>query len=231
MSFYQSLTDESTATLFNAETYIALFEKTFKNLNIKDVSDFAIAQIVDSTALNPRIACLLQIHHIVCRNHCLNLGCKDMENNFPKLKELSDKTQDLHHKIRASNKLIAVLENVQQSSHALDESVSTGKLKLTAATPWNSLEMMLNSHKKAEESIWEVIETNPNRELSDESVSQNFMKELNKHLCYLTPLRLASIHMQKHCATLDNCQFQCDIIAELAKEGYGKRNHDFQYCM
>ena len=112
---------------------------------------------------------------------------------------------------------------IQQSSHALDESVSTGKLKLTAAT--------LNSHKKAEESIREVIETNPNRELSDESVSQNFMKELNKHLCYLTPLRLASIRMQKHCATLDDCQFQCDIIAELAKEGYGKRNHDFQYCM
>ena len=42
---------------------------------------------------------------------------------------------------------------------------------------------------------------------------------------------LASIHMQKHCATLDDCQFQCDIIAELAKEGYGKRNHDFQYCI
>jgi glutamine synthetase adenylyltransferase len=172
----------------------------------------------------------MNIFHVACRNHCLNLGCKDMEMSCPQLKEIADKTQEIHRKIKASNKLSAVLENVQASSRALDETVSAGKLKLSAATRWNSLEAMLDSHKKSVDSIRTVIELHPERDLSDETVSNGFMKELNKHLKYLGPLKSASVRMQKYLATLDDCQFQCDVIAELAKDGYGTRGHDFQHC-
>ncbi len=93
MNFILFANIEQTATKFNAETHQKLFQQTFKNLNISDVSSFAIAQIADSTATNPNIARLLKIAHIGCRNHCLNLGGKDMESDCPELKMLADETQ------------------------------------------------------------------------------------------------------------------------------------------
>ncbi len=73
------LTGDQTATNFNADSHIKLFQQTFKNLKFDDLSKFVIAQVADSTALNPKIAHVLGIKHIACRNNCLNLGCKDME--------------------------------------------------------------------------------------------------------------------------------------------------------
>ena len=59
-------------------------EQTFKNLDIK-IDDYVIAQIADSTNLNPCIPRLTKIHHIACRNHALNCACEDMDENDPVL--------------------------------------------------------------------------------------------------------------------------------------------------
>ncbi len=109
------LTGDQTATNFTADTYIKLFQQTFKNLQFDDLSNFAIAQVADSTALNPKIARVLGIKHIACRNHCLNLGCKDMKKHSSELRDIADMTQEVHRKVKASNKLTAELENVQAS--------------------------------------------------------------------------------------------------------------------
>ncbi len=148
MNFILFANIEQMATKFNAETHQKLFQQTFKNLNISDISSFAIAQIADSTVTNPKIARLLKIAHIGCPNHCLNLGCKDMESDCPELKMLADETQEVHCKIKASNKLTADLDNVQAISRALDEScqTGTGRLKMKAPTHWNLLEDLLRSH-------------------------------------------------------------------------------------
>jgi len=129
-----SVSGDHTATKFNADTHIQLFEQTFSNLGIKDMSDFVIVQTSDSTALNPKIPRMCNFFHVACQNHCLNLGCKDMEKNCAELKQLLDKTQEVHHKIKASNKLSAVLENVKASAQELDTSVWNGKIKLAAVT-------------------------------------------------------------------------------------------------
>ncbi len=63
-----------------------------------------------------------------------NLGCTDMEKNCAEMKQLSDKTQEVHCKIKTSNKLNAVLENVQASAWELATSVWNGKIKLAAVT-------------------------------------------------------------------------------------------------
>ena len=81
-----------TATKFNAEAHVKLFQQTFKHIHINEVSSFAIAQVADSTAMNPKIARLLKINHVACHNHCLNLRCKDMERDCPELKDIANKT-------------------------------------------------------------------------------------------------------------------------------------------
>jgi hypothetical protein len=155
--------------------------------------------------MNPKIARVLKIFHVACQNHCLNLGCKDMEKNCIKLSDLSEKTQDIHRKIKGSNKLCAVLEHVQATACEYDSSVWAGKPKLVAATCWNLLEAMLQSHKKALDVIREVIHSTPEHDLSDETTSNHFMRKLNKHLKYLAALKSASVCMQTHLATM--CYF------------------------
>jgi hypothetical protein len=98
------LTGDQTATNFNADAQIKLFQHTlFNNLQLDDSSNFAIAQVANSTALNPKIARVLGIKHIACHNHCLNLGCKDMEKHYSELRDIADMTQEVHRKVKARN--------------------------------------------------------------------------------------------------------------------------------
>ena len=232
MNFILFANIEQMATKFNAETHQKLFQQTFKNLNISNVSSFAIAQIADSTTTNPKIARLLKIAHIGCRNHCLNLGCKDMESDCPELKMLANETQEVHRKIKASNKLTVELDNVQAISRALDEScqTGTGRLKMKAPTCWNLLEDLLRSHVDCAEGICQVILAHPECNISDKTTSQDFIKKIKKHIAYLSHIKSASIGMQKKLATLKECQFLCNIVATCAAEGQGKAGNDFRYC-
>jgi hypothetical protein len=232
MNFILFANIEQTATKFNAETQQKLFQQTFKNLNISNVSSFAIAQIADSTATNPKISWLLKIAHIGCHNHCLNLGCKDMESNCPELKTLPDKTQEVHRKVKSSNKLTAELDNFQAISRALDEScqTGTGRLKMKTPTHWNLSEDLLRSHVDCAEGISQVIVAHPKCDISDKTTSQDFIKKIKKHIAYLGRIKSASIEMQKKLATLEECQFLCNIVATCAAEGQGKAGNDFRYC-
>jgi hypothetical protein len=218
-----------TSTKLNAESRVKLFQQTFKHIQINEVSSFAIAQVADSTAMNPKIAWLMKINHVACHNNCLNLRCRDMERDCPELKDIADKTQEVHHKVKASNKLTAELENIQAISHALNKT-DAGRLKMKAVTHWNSLEAMLKSHVENVEGIRQVIETYPECDISEETSSQSFIKKVKKHLPYLSHIKSASVGMQKKLATLEECQFLCDLVATCAKDGKGKAGNDFQYC-
>ncbi len=197
------------------------------------MKNFAIAQVADSTNLNPAIARKLDVHHIACRNHCLNLGCKDMEKNCKELASIAAKTQEIHRKVKASNKLSAELENVQAASRELEGAAQGGicKLKLQAATRWNSLVGMLDSHVKAASGLREVIQLHPQKDMSDETTTVRFMRLVDHHLPYLNKLKQSSVCMQKRLATLDDCQFHCDLIVTCAKRGFKKKDDPWEYCM
>jgi hypothetical protein len=169
------LTGDQTATNFNADTHIKLFQQTFKNLQFDDLSNFAIAQVADSTALNPKIACVLGIKHIACRNHFMNLGCKDMEKHSSELRDIVNMTQEVHCKVKSSNKLTAELENVQACCRQLDTTGKTGgggRLKMKTTTRWNSLEGLLKSHINCIEAICQVISSHPECDISDKTTSR-----------------------------------------------------------
>ncbi len=89
---------------------------------------------------------------------------------------------------------------------------------------------MFDSCIKSSEAIQEVVQLHSERDLSNEMTSNGFMRKLKKHIRYLTPLKKASTNMQAHLATLEDCQFQCDLIGVLAAEGYKQVGHDFEHC-
>ena len=125
---------------FIADTHIKYFKNAFAELGFSEVKDFAVAQIADSTAMNPAIARKLGIQHVACCNHGLNLSCGELEKNDPVLKKLGQDTQNCHNAIRNSNKLTAALAYVQDSFY---------NLKLKATTCWISIYSLIASHLKA----------------------------------------------------------------------------------
>ena len=139
---------------FNAKTHVKSLTKTFQDLGFHRVSDFSIAQTADSTVLNPKITRLLDILHIACCNHTLNLACKDMEASDSNLQWLSIDTQEAHDTTRASNKLTNAMYNVQECAY---------RLKLLVVTRWNSVCDMFESHIMAGNEIREVDEAFPDR--------------------------------------------------------------------
>ena len=153
-----------------------------------------------------------------------------MEKNCSELSAISDKTQAIHRTFKASNKLTSVMKDSQASASELYSSVPIVRLKLLSKTLWNSLEVMLVNHMKTVTSIRAAIEDNPNFELDNKTTTNTFIRKIEKHLRYLTPLKKASVHMQTTGATLDDCQFQYDTIANLSLHGKGIVGHDFQHC-
>ena len=215
-------TDEptDTATTFNAETHVKVFEDTFKHLGFNEVVDFAFAQVADSTALNPKIARLLRIVHVACRNHCLNLACQDMEKSSQDLSDLSAKTHENHKKINSSNKLTAALANVQQAAY---------HLKMKAATRWTYLTDMFLSHLQAEDDIREVARQFPDK-IDDGTVSSNFISRMKQHISYLNVIKTTACELQTEKATLGNCVDVLELLSEEVLEGYRVRGHEFQHC-
>jgi hypothetical protein len=97
---------------------------------------------------------------------------------------------------------------------------------MKAATRWNLLEGLLKSHIDCIEAICQVICSHPKRDIRDKTTSWDFVKKIMKHLPYLTHLKSASVLMQKRMASLEECQFHCDLVASCALNGYGKAgNH------
>ncbi len=146
---------------------------------------------------------MLGIKHIACRNHCLNLGYKDMEKHSSELRDIADMTQEVHCKVKAINKLTAELENVQACCQQLDATDKTGgggRLKMKAATRWNLLEGLLKSHIDCIEAIRQVICSHPERDISGKITLRDFVKKIIKHLPYLTHLKSALVLMQKRMA-------------------------------
>ncbi len=83
-----------------------------------------------------------------------------MEKHSFELRGIADMTQEVHRKVKASNKLTAELENVQACCWWLNTIGKTGgggRLKMKAATRWNLLEGVLKSHINCIEAICQVI--------------------------------------------------------------------------
>jgi hypothetical protein len=116
-----------------------------------------------------------------------------MDEHCSELKKIADMTQEVHYKVKASNKLTAELENVQACCQELDMTGIIGGggwLKMKATTRWNLMEGLLKSHVDCIEGIHQVISSHPKHDISNETktTTRNFVKKIMKHLHYLSHL-------------------------------------------
>ena len=220
LSLYLDTYGEAHATTFNADTHVKYINDTFENLGFDKVSDFALAQVADSTNLNPCIARKLDILHVACRNHCLNLACEDMEKDDIDLAELADATHESHRTIKLSNKLTAALANVQKLCYSM---------RCKWATRWNALTDMFNNHIKAEDDIRQVAKDFPGR-LDDTTVGTAFMRRVKSHISYLNTIKATSCELQTKGATLSACNDVCTILDEEVQLGQGVTGDYFENC-
>ena len=136
---------------------------------MREVKNFALAQVCDSTNLNPATARLLGLIHIACRYHFLALAGSSMKNYSYELRHDIVETINEDHALACwKTKLSAALYNVQETCYAL---------KTKAKPCWGTVPSLLKNHVMAEEDFREVA-TRSNGELSDRSVSAGFMAKL-----------------------------------------------------
>ena len=68
---------DETALNFNAETHAEHIRNIFRYYNL-DVEEWAVCQTADNCSVNLKVADLLGIPHVACKNHLLNLEVNEM---------------------------------------------------------------------------------------------------------------------------------------------------------
>ena len=143
-----------------------------------------------------------------------------MESEDQELHQLGEQTGDVHRTINRSNKLTAVLYNVQQALTAL---------KVQAKIRWLSLCDMLNSHNKASLEIRAVAGQYPDK-VSNATVSNAYLRKIRKHTAYLNIIKTTCAELQTRQHTLSECQADCECLSDLVEEGKGEAGNEFQHC-
>ena len=208
------------AEKFDAETHVAFFKKIFKRLGVKEVKCFALAQVSDSTNLNPKIARLLGIPHVACRCHTLALAGSLMEDFSAELRYIIETIHEDHSLVKRKNKLSASLSNVQETSYSL---------KTKAKPRWGTVPELLTNHVKSEADLRKVA-TKSNGELSDRSISAVFMAKVGNHTSYLADYGKLVGFLQIEHLLLTDANVGCNEFASQVRSGHGVPGHPYEHC-
>lgn len=106
-------TDEnSEATEFNAENHVQFFRDIFQEFYNTELGKFATCQIADNCNTNQRVAHLLNIPHVGCNNHKLNLEMKTWVNSDDDLPAVNESIEDTMLQAKRKIKSAAALRNL-----------------------------------------------------------------------------------------------------------------------
>ena len=103
------------ANTFNAESHIKQLENVFSIFNLNP-SDWTLCQVGDNVSVNKRIATLLNIPHVGCLNHKLNLDVKEMLRCDQRMSNTLESVQRTMSQCRKRLKNRATLRNLTDLS-------------------------------------------------------------------------------------------------------------------
>jgi hypothetical protein len=175
------------ATDFNAETIVNYFDSTFNYYGFEKCNKFAVVQTADSASVNIKAARLMDIEHKPCDNHLLNLEVGDLYKVDNLMSSLIEKISELALKVRRSCKNRGLLRRCGT------ELTPKAKNK----TRWNSGHAAMEWHLKITESLQKMIVENPDRNISDETVTAGFCQDCKKSEKQLDIMKNASVLLQK----------------------------------
>ena len=216
------------AVKFDAEHHVNHLRETFLYYN-KTVDEFVRCQCADSAAVNIKVARMLGIPHISCKNHCLSLESNRMVENDADLRDVTRRVLELAAVVRASAKASTALRNVA-AKPGQHSSVRSKSRSITRQ--WVGEESALNAHIKLKDHFAKLIADKVVKNLGEhqDTLENSFIAKAEMHHKYLKEIKTVSLEMQKSKLSLSECQGNLDILMALVQRKKNRSKSLFYKC-
>jgi hypothetical protein len=199
--------DDEEAVNFTADTHCNHFKSMFLYYEI-DIGDWALCQTADNCAVNSKIARLLNIPHIGCKNHLLNLEVNRMTDRSA---DLTDTIETVH------NTMLQCKQRLKNA--ALLRNLVVLKPIIHNKTRWSGKFQMLARWLRLREPLMMSVSESGDSTLDmDDTV--RFKNKVTKYTNQMKHINYCTKHLQTRKLTLGNC---CEALQALTEQVEAER--------
>lgn len=204
------------AVEFTARTHVAHMKEMFRYYDL-DITKWAVCQVADNCSVNKKIATLLNIPHVACKSHLLNL-----EVNY-----MVEMTVDLHRTLEAVHETMSQCKQRLRNAALLRNLIDLRPV-LHNKTRWSGKFYMLRRFLRIREELIEVSQD----ERSDLVVnsSQAFKRKVERYCRQLQQIDFATKELQTRKLSLSQCQNVLDCLVSDVRSGFNNIDSPFHLC-
>ena len=207
---------DETAVNFSSQTHAEHIRNVFRYYGL-DVSDWAVCQTADNCSVNLKVAELLGIPHVSCKNHMLNLEVNKMVRQTRDLEQTLNSIHDTMGQCKKRLKNAALLRNLVNLVPVLHNK-----------TRWSGKLYMMERFLKIRDELISVAED----ENSDLQMNRTvpFRNKVVRYCEYMRQINFSTKYMQTRKLPLAQCRESLNMLIQDVEEGRNDRNSVMYRC-
>ena len=207
---------DETAVNFSSQTHAEHIRNVFRYYGL-NVEDWAVCQTADNCSVNRKVAELLGIPHVSCKNHMLNLEVNKMVKQTRDLEQTLNTIHDTMAQCKKKLKNAALLRNLVNLVPVLHNK-----------TRWSGKLYMMERFLKIRDELIAVAED----ENSDLQMNRTvpFRNKVSRYCEYMQQINLSTKYMQTRKLTLAQCRESLNMLMQDVDEGRNDRNSVMYRC-
>lgn len=196
---------EDETTSFSARVHIRFFEDVFHLFGV-NVHEWVLCQLADNCSVNKRIADLLEIPHVGCNNHKLNLEVRRMIDANSRIQGTIESIHKTMKSCKSGLKNRALLRNITDLCPVLNNQ-----------TRWSSIYQMLTRYNRIRDALIRVADS------SESSLNMNRSSVFkSKALIYakqFSEINVVTVELQKQGLSLSDARYILDDLNDAIRSG------------
>ena len=182
-----------------------------------DVEQWAVCQTANNCSVNLKVADLLKIPHVACKNHILNFEVNEMVNQTQELEVMLSSIHETMSQCKKKLKNAALLRNLVNLVPVLHNK-----------TRWSGKLYMLQWFLCIRDKLITVAE-DENSDLQINRTTQ-FKNKVTRYCDYMTQINYSTTYMQTRKLTLAQCHDSLNMLMQDVEEGRDDRNSKMFWC-
>ena len=208
---------DETAVNFSSATHAEHIRNVFRYYGI-DVEDWAVCQTADNCSVNLKVADLLGISHVACKNHLLNLEVNEMVKQHRDLEGTLNTIHETMSQCKKKLKNAALLRNLVNLVPVLHNK-----------TRWSGKLYMMERFLRIRDELIAVAE-NENSDLQINSTAQ-FRNKVTRYCGHMEQINYSTKYMQTRKLTLCQCRDSLNMLMQDVEEGRDNKNSVMFRCL
>ena len=207
---------DETAVNFSSQTHAEHIRNVFRYYGV-DVEDWAVCQTADNCSVNLKVAELLKIPHVACKNHILNLEVNEMVKNSRDLEGTINTIHETMSQCKKKLKNAALLRNLVNLVPVLHNK-----------TRWSGKLYMMERFLRIRDDLAAVAEDD-NSDLQMNRTVQ-FKNKVTRYCAYMKQINYSTKYMQTRKVTLAQCRDSLNMLMQDVEEGRNDRDSAMYRC-